>query len=101
MNVVQPQPEITLLALMRINLHQDIGIHYQEFGVFLLLEHAGTRVRNMERKCMNDPQNINLEILQEWLEGRGRRPVTKETLVDVLREIELHTVADRVEQVQA
>jgi len=86
---------------MRINLHQDISTHYQEFGASLLSDHAGTRVRNIAHKCMNDPQNINLEILQEWLEGRGRRPVTKETLVDVLREIELYTVADRVEQEQA
>lgn len=101
MNVVQPQPEITLLTLMRINLLQDISTHYREFGAFLLSDHTGTRVRNMECKHMNDPRNINLDILQEWLDGRGRRPVTKETLVGVLREIELHTVADRVEQLQA
>ena len=40
-----------------------------------------------------DAQRINIEILQEWLIGRGKLPVTWATLVEVLRDIELSTLA--------
>ena len=98
MKVVQPQQEITLPKLMRMNLHRNISTHYKEFGTFLLLDDTGKRVQNMEHTFMNSPEYINMEIFREWLDGRGRRPVTWETLVEVLREIELHILADDIQQ---
>ena len=41
----------------------------------------------------NDADKTNTEILQAWLTGRGRQPVTWATLVEVLRDIELSSLA--------
>ena len=47
----------------------------------------------MEHKHHYNAEQINIEILQEWLTGRGKQPVTWATLVEVLRDIELYTLA--------
>ena len=54
----------------------------------------------MEHKHLNDAERINVEILQEWLTGRGKQPVTWATLVDVLHDIGLHTLADEIDAVK-
>ena len=54
----------------------------------------------MAHKHLNDAEEINTEILQEWLTGRGKQPVTWATLVEVLREIELTTLASDIEVVK-
>ncbi len=43
-----------------------------------------------------DSQAINMAILQEWLQGRGRQPVTWQTLVDVLSDCDLNTLAEDI-----
>ena len=47
-----------------------------------------------------DAEQINTEILQEWLSGRGKQPVTWTTLVEVLHDIELSTLAGDIETVK-
>ena len=50
----------------------------------------------MASKHQNVAKQINMEILQEWLEGSGKKPVSWATLVNVLRDIELSTLADEI-----
>ena len=47
-----------------------------------------------------DAEQVNIAILQEWLIGRGKKPVTWTTLVEVLRDIELSTLAGDIETVK-
>ena len=47
----------------------------------------------MARKHHYNAEQINIAILQEWLTGRGKQPVTWATLVEVLRDIGLSTLA--------
>ena len=54
----------------------------------------------MARKHHYDAEQINIEILQEWLTGRGKQPVTWATLVEVLRDIELFALACEIEAVR-
>ena len=54
----------------------------------------------MAHKHLNDPERINIEILQEWVTGRGKQPVTWTTLVEVLRDIELSVLAAEIEAVK-
>ena len=84
----------------RINIPQEIGIKYHDFGVFLLDDHNGARVTNMEHKHRGDAERINKEILREWAKGRGKTPVSWETLTEVLRDIELCTLASEIEAVK-
>ena len=84
----------------RINVAQEISTKYPQFGILLLEDTNGTRVRNMEYKHRGDPEQINTEILQEWVSGRGRLPVSWATLTEVLRDVELSEVASDIEAVK-
>ena len=51
----------------------------------------------MTHKHLNDAQQINTEILQEWLTGTGKQPVTWTTLVEVLHDVELSALAGEID----
>ena len=78
----------------------EIATKYVQFGTFLLDDRNGSKVKIMARKHLNDAEEINTEILQEWLTGRGKQPVTWPTLVKVLDDIELSSLADEIEAVK-
>ena len=46
---------------------------------------------------MNDAEQINMEVLQQWINGRGKHPVTWKTLTQVLCDIELSRLAREIE----
>ena len=83
-----------------VNIPIEIATKYVQFGTFLLDDRNGSRVKIMAHKLLNDAERINSEILQEWLTGRGKQPVTWATLVEVLRDIELSTLATEIEAVK-
>ena len=58
------------------------------------------RVNSIAHKHKNDAEQINSEIIQQWIAGRGKRPVTWETLTEVLRDSELTTLAGEIEAVK-
>ena len=58
------------------------------------------RVNSIAHKHKNDVEQINCEIIQQWIAGRGKRPVTWETLTEVLRDSELTTLAGEIEAVK-
>ena len=80
----------------RINIPQEIGTEYNAFGVLLLEDRTGARIQNIVSKHMKDPERINMEVLQKWIEGRGKKPVTWEALVEVLRDMNFNTLADDI-----
>ena len=50
---------------------------------------------------MNDSNEINIEIIEEWIAGKGKHPVTWKTLIKVLRDIELSTLAEEIEAIKS
>ena len=82
----------------KVNIPQEIGVKYQVFGVQLLDDPTGAKVENMEHKHGRDSPRINSEVLQEWLRGQGRRPVSWRTLIEVLKVVELDTLAGDIEE---
>ena len=54
----------------------------------------------MAHKHSNDAERINTEILQEWMTGRGKQPVTWATLIEVLRDVKLLALAHDIEAVR-
>ena len=85
----------------RINIPQEIGIKYHDFGVFLLEDDTGARIHALAHKHMNDAELINMEVLRHWITGRGKHPVTWRTLTEVLHDIELRTLAEEIEAVKS
>ena len=84
----------------RINIPQEVSTKYFQFGILLLKDTNGARVRNMEHKHQRDAEQISMEILQEWASGRGRQPVSWEILTEVLRDVKLHQLASDIEAVK-
>ena len=84
----------------RINIPQEVSTKYSQFGILLLEDSNGARVRTIEHKCQRDAEQINMEILQEWIHGRGRQPVSWEILTEVLRDVELGELASDIEAVK-
>ena len=83
-----------------INIPEEIATKYVKFGTFLLDDKNGSRVKIMARKHLNDAEEINTEILQEWLTGRGKQPVNWATLIKVLHDTELFTLAENIVDVK-
>ena len=44
-----------------------------------------------------DTEQINVKIFHKWLNGMGLQPVTWETLVQVLKDIQLNELAKEIE----
>ena len=77
-----------------IDITEEISNNYSEdFGFSLLSTNRLDKIDEIIRK---HPQTANKRIILEWLKGKGRKPITSKTLIDVLYEIGLTTVADEV-----
>ena len=83
-----------------INIPQEIGVYYYNFGLFLLEDDTGARIHSIAHKLMNDAEQINMEVLRQWLTGKGKHPINWKTLTEVLHAIELKTLAREIEIVK-
>ena len=79
-----------------LNVPVEIATKYVQFGTFLLDDLNGSKIKIMAHKHLNNAEQINTEIFQEWLNGRGKQPVIWATLVEVLRDIELTALASEI-----
>ena len=79
-----------------ISIPVEIGSMYSEFGFFLLDDSTRSRVTSMASNHHYNAEQINIEILHEWLIGSGKTPVTWAILVEALHNIGLSTLANKV-----
>ena len=77
---------------------EEIGINYTTFGILLLQDGSGARVKAFERQHREVALEINTAILSEWISGGGIRPVTWGTLCDVLTDVGLTTLSDTIRE---
>ncbi len=91
--------DFTLCDGTKLNVAKEIGRDYHHFGVILLKDATGAGISAMEQAHRGKPIDINHEILQEWMRGGGRS-VTWNDLVEVLRAIHLHVLADNISAVK-
>ena len=97
----QDQPTLTeCLGLQglerRINIPQEIGTNDKIFGTLLLEDRTGERVNAIIRRHMNNAEKVNVTILEEWIAGRGKYPVTWKTLTETLCDIGLTMLAGEI-----
>ena len=79
-----------------IDIAAEIGTKYDKFGTLLLKDKIGNIVDSIAKSKRGDPVDITVEILRQWLRGKGRKPVTWQTLVKCLRDTDLITLADNM-----
>ena len=84
----------------RINIPQEIITKYYQFGVLLLKDATGARIEIIFHNHTRDAEQISLEIFKKWLSGKGEQPVTWQTLVEVLCDVELTTLASDIADVK-
>ena len=74
----------------------EIQNDYEKFGIQLLQDDKGNIVAGIEKMKHGDPGDITVQILQQWLQGKGRKPVTWQTLVECLEDTNMHVAADYI-----
>ena len=79
-----------------IDIIDEVGTKYQMFGILLLEDKTGAHVRSLIKKYHEDSESINLEIVQEWLQGRGAKPVSWRTLTRILKAVKLNVLAQDI-----
>ena len=83
-----------------INIPQEISTKYLQFGILLLEDSTGTRIRSIEYEERNVPERINMAVLQQWIAGKGKHPVTWRTLVGTLYRTQLNSLASEIKEVK-
>ena len=78
-----------------INIAEEVGNNF-DFGVHLLNDTNGKITESICSEERGSAKDVNRKVLMKWLDGQGK-PVTWESLVSVLRSIQLNTLATGVE----
>ena len=71
---------------------------YSMLGPLLLDDIRGTLTEAIIVQCHHDAANINLTILQKWINGGGIQPLMWSTLTKVLKDVGLAELAREIEQ---
>ena len=80
-----------------INVLQEIGDDFQKFGTLLLNDEIGHEVDSIVSKNLeNGHESINRDIVKKWLVGKGKQPVTWETLIGVLEDMKHLTLVQKI-----
>lgn len=97
-------PEMKMTKLIKFvgqkgrkSIPAEIGDDYFKFGKHLLNDDTGKVVDAIRLECQNCPEQINANILRRWTEGKGKTPVTWATLIEVLKDISHHPLAEDIE----
>ena len=80
-----------------IDIVEEIGTDYELFGTLLLEDNNGNKIKIIEKSERGDVVRIVVEILRQWLKGKGRRPVTWQTLIQCMRDTNLNVLSDHIE----
>lgn len=94
----------TLLKLLNfpgkrgnINIPERIGTKYIHFGSLLLNDKTGAELCVIIAQCKDiKAEQITLEVLKLWVGGKGR-PLSWDTLIDVLIAIGLNPLACEIQ----
>ena len=90
-------PELLSFSAKKLNIAVEVGTRYLKLGIFLLEDKNGAIVYALEKEYMKNSEEINMAILQKWLQGRGAKPVTWSRLVTVLQRIRMNELANEIE----
>ena len=83
----------------KVNLAQMIGTNFTNFGILLLEDENGDHTDAIVRESHERAGDINTKIFRLWVKGEGMQPVSWATLVSVLEDIGLNTLARDIEHV--
>ena len=82
---------IEIIKYIAADWHDRVGIH-------LNFDSTGRTLALIRARNRSDPEACCIDMMMEWLEGRGRQPANWATLVNVLKDAEFSVLAEDVEQ---
>ena len=77
-----------------LNIIKKIAMEVDDLGIFLLDHDVTQRIKI---QFNNNLASTTREVLYQWIQGKGKQPVTWRTFIQVLRKIELSVVANQIE----
>ena len=66
------------------------------FGTLLLQDEYGNKMENITENCRGRPERITMEVLREWLAGKGVE-VSWDSLISTLTQSELPLMAKQIQ----
>lgn len=79
-----------------IDIAAEVGTDYELFGTLLLEDKSGSKVKTIDKGKRGDAVDITAEILRLWLQGKGKQPVTWQTLIECLQDMKLNVLASNI-----
>ena len=79
-----------------IDIIDEVGDKYLKFGILLLKDKTGAHVEALVKKHREDCEKINMDIVRQWLQGRGAMPVSWKTLTKILKAVKLSVLAQDI-----
>lgn len=80
-----------------INIFREIGTNYSKLGPLLLNDDVGAATTAIASQYQYNAEPINQEIITQWLQGRGKLPVSWSTLTNVLKEAGLVQLSRKIQ----
>lgn len=77
---------------------EEIGTHYNDFGIMILNDKTGGITAYIAQENQNRVVATNRDILTRWLAGEGKEPVSWSTLIDVLKNVGLKVLAQTIKK---
>ena len=81
----------------KISIIKQVTPHWRKFALRLDFDRDGTMIQIIEGNKPNNLEACCQEMMQMWLQGKGRQPVTWELLVEILHDCDLNVLAEQVE----
>ena len=81
----------------RLNIVQRTASHYAKLVMHLLCDVNGDTIASLELQFHHNPERIATDVYRNWISGTGRKPISWQTLIGVLRDIGLISLADEIE----
>ena len=78
-----------------LNIIKKFAMEVDALGIFLLCYEIADTIKT---RFNNDLIKATKEVLHRWTQGKGKRPITWNTFIQVLRKIRLSVVADQMEE---
>ncbi|CAI8007094.1 hypothetical protein GBAR_LOCUS5037 [Geodia barretti] len=86
----------TMPQFIKIKLPSRVGPKVTAFGTILLKDDLGNKMANIKKSARDDPVEMVMEVLREWLAGKGVE-VSWESLIATLRDCELSLMAYQIQ----
>ena len=86
--------DFSLRSNESLNIVEKIAKEVDDLGIFLLSYEMTDTIKT---RFNNDLVKTTKEVLHQWIQGKGKHPVTWNTFIQVLRKIGLSVVANEIE----